>query len=187
VPLPEASSLPPPSRPRLQQPSEQSPTLPQGDPLVQIILNVPPPPVPAPPPAHDRQELRFQYRASSSRVDNTTHALARATAANDAALSAQAVAAIAAGIAPLVAPPADTRARIESLCKVGRFSSATRVCRKLDDHLKGNPPAPHPSSDALAVLIEQLHPPENDRDLLPDDSLDPPHGDIHPNQSLPIS
>jgi hypothetical protein len=70
--------------------------------------------------------------------------------------------------------PELTRARIESLCKVGRFSSATRVCRKLDGHLKGHPPAVQPSLDALAVLIEQLHPPANDRDLLPDDSLDPP-------------
>jgi hypothetical protein len=70
--------------------------------------------------------------------------------------------------------PELTRARIESLCKVGRFSSATRVCRKLDGHLKGNPPALQPSLDALAILIEQLRSPENDRDLLPDDSLEPP-------------
>jgi Reverse transcriptase (RNA-dependent DNA polymerase) len=298
VPLPEASSLSPPSSPPSHLSTEQSPTLPPGDPVAQIHLIVPPSPPPAlaPSAAQDRHELRFQYRALSSRVENTTRALARAEAANDAALSAQAVAAVAAGIAPLVAPPADvappvllvdraqliatfsaglysisphlrdpfriiskhlldqavsqnaviaadgvaafqllpglveyssrskghvlspaqllagitssgnisheilniasswqssirarppldhtrplnpelTRARIESLCKVGRFSSATRVCRKLDGHLKGHPPAVQPSLDALAVLIEQLHPPANDRDLLPDDSLDPP-------------
>ena len=70
--------------------------------------------------------------------------------------------------------PEITRARIESLCKSGRFSSAARICKKLDDHLKGSPQPVPPSEEILAALINQLHPADDERDILPDSSLDPP-------------
>jgi Reverse transcriptase (RNA-dependent DNA polymerase) len=70
--------------------------------------------------------------------------------------------------------PEATRARIEALSKVGRLSSATRVCKNLDNHLKGRSPAPPPPAAALTHLIEQLHPANDDRDILPDETLDPP-------------
>ena len=38
--------------------------------------------------------------------------------------------------------PETSRARIEALSKVGRLSTATRVCHQLDCHLKGNPAFP---------------------------------------------
>ena len=70
--------------------------------------------------------------------------------------------------------PETTRARIEALSKVGRLSSATRVCKSLDAHLKGEPALPSPPPAALALLIEQLHPVDDERDTLPPESLDPP-------------
>ena len=65
------------------------------------------------------------------------------------------------------------RARIEALSKVGRLSSATRVCKNLDAHLKGEPALPPPPPATIANLIDQLHPADDDRDILPDASLDP--------------
>ena len=70
--------------------------------------------------------------------------------------------------------PEITRTRIEALSKVGRLSSATRVCKKLDAHLKGEPYLPPPPPSALLQLIEELHPEDNHRDVLPHESLDPP-------------
>ena len=70
--------------------------------------------------------------------------------------------------------PEIIRARIEALSKVGRLSSATRVCKSLDAHLKGEPSLPPPPPSALALLIEQLHPVDDERDTLPPEALDPP-------------
>ena len=259
---PQSNSLSHPSPAPLEQPLP----LHLAGPVAQVNLNIPHLPAPAPV-VLDRQEARSQYRAVSSRADNTRRALERATAANDAALSAQAVAAVAAGIAPLLAAPADVappillidRAQLITTFSAGLYSISPHLrdpFRIITKHLleqalshdaviaadgvaafqllpglveyssrakghvlspaqllagitssgnisheilniasswqssirarppldhtrpinpeKGNPPAVQPSLDALAVLIEQLHPPENDSDLLPDDSLDPP-------------
>jgi hypothetical protein len=65
--------------------------------------------------------------------------------------------------------PEATRARIEALSKVGHLSSATRVCKNLDNHLKGHSPAPQ-----LTHLIQQLDLTNDDRDIIPDRSFDHP-------------
>ena len=70
--------------------------------------------------------------------------------------------------------PEITRARIEALSKVGRLSSATRVCKKLDAHLKGELYLPPPPPSELIQLIEELHPEDDHRDVLPYESPDPP-------------
>lgn len=69
--------------------------------------------------------------------------------------------------------PGTTRARIEALSKVGRLSSATRVCQQLDSHLKGLPATPPLPAEPLRLLIDELHPANNEHDLLPDEALDP--------------
>jgi hypothetical protein len=70
--------------------------------------------------------------------------------------------------------PEATRARIDALFLIGRLSSATRVCKNLDNHLKGHSPTFQPPAAVLTHIIEQLHPANDDRDILPDQSLDPP-------------
>ena len=48
--------------------------------------------------------------------------------------------------------PEITRTRIEALSKVGRLSSATRVCKKFDANLKGEPYLPPPPQSAPLQL-----------------------------------
>ena len=282
--------------------AEFTPSFEAVDEVHDVLPHPIPPPIPPPPAIAaavapiDRQGARIAYRASISRAATTTRALERATAANNEAIVAQAIAAVAVGIAPVAHPPAVlappyihydrahllssfsgglysvspnlrdplrilskhllddalsnddtvaadaigafqlipglivysskakghvlgpaqlltaiissgnisheifriasswqetirqrpppipnaginpeiTRARIERLCKSGRFSSATRICKVLDEHLKGSPQPVQPTAEFLSALINQLHPADDDRDILPDSSLDPP-------------
>lgn len=44
----------------------------------------------------------------------------------------------------------------------------------MDDLMKGNHPPPAASPEEIARRIAELHPPEDERDLLPDQADDPP-------------
>ena len=66
------------------------------------------------------------------------------------------------------------RTRIESLAATGRLSAAATALRSMDELMKGNQPPPPASPEEIARRIAELHPPEDERDLLPDEADDPP-------------
>jgi hypothetical protein len=65
------------------------------------------------------------------------------------------------------------RSRIELLMDQGRLNSASAMTSVLDNLLDGREPPPPMAAELLAELVAELHPPSDERDLLPDRTLDP--------------
>ena len=59
------------------------------------------------------------------------------------------------------------RTRIESLAATGGLSAAV-----MEELMKGNHPSPAASAEEIAWRIAELHPPDDDRDVLPDEADD---------------
>jgi hypothetical protein len=66
------------------------------------------------------------------------------------------------------------RTRIESLAATGRLSAAATALQSMEELMKGHHPPPAASAEEIARRIAELHPPEDERDVLPDEADDPP-------------
>ena len=65
------------------------------------------------------------------------------------------------------------RARVESLTAESRLSGAATVLKNMEDMLHGVPQQPQPTPEYVTERIAALHPADNERDILPEASLDP--------------
>ena len=66
------------------------------------------------------------------------------------------------------------RTRIKSLAATGRLSAAATALQSMEELMKGNHPPPAASAEEIARRIAELHPPDDDHDVLPDEAGDPP-------------